>query len=163
MSNYFPFGVLDELTKSSVSYAFLAVTASNPQANTITVPRASYAAKSGSTPAAGSNGTSITFAQCQSLLTSSNFVQLIPYIGTTGGPGPTGSRGTDLDTCPAGTIECTDLHQSLSLALPGYPNGINNSLPSGSRFSKVCMQVPAGCTGPQCPPYLYTASLPTLP
>jgi len=163
-SSYFPFGVTSGLIKASVSYSFNAITASVARPNTITVPSASYAVTSASRPPAGVSGTSITFAECQVIVTASNFTPLIPYSGSKGLQGPTGSQGTAYAApCPAGTIRCAGLEVSLSMALPGYPSGINASRPSGSRFSIICMQVPAGCTTAICPTYLYTASLPTIP
>jgi len=67
--------------------------------------------------------------------------------------GPTGSKGTDNVTCPAGTIECTSLNQ--------YLPQLNLLRPSGSQFIKVCMQIPPGCTSENavCPDYLPSGSV----
>ena len=161
MAYYFPFGAAQSVEKESVSYAFSAITASSPAASFQKVPTASFATSVVTTPPAGTAGTSITYAECQTLETASGFVNLIPgSAGTTGG---TGAQGIPYGDCPPGTIECPLLFESLSMALPGFPNGINASRPSGSRFSKICMQVPSQCTTPVCPSYLYTASIPALP
>lgn len=160
MSYYFPFRGSDALSVQTIPYALSAITASVPISSTITALTASYAMFSGSTPLAGAGGLNITQFACDEA------VRVNPKLlisGSPGAQGQTGSVGANNNTCPTSTIECTELNVSLSMALPGFPNGINHLRPSGSRFSKVCMQIPPGCTNitAVCPPYLPTASITT--
>lgn len=152
MSYYFPLGESSATAIQSISHSLLATTASVPHAPTITALTALYAVKSGSIPPAGAAGTSITIDNCV----------ISQYIsGSQGNQGERGAKGTDNNTCPAGTVECTALNVSLSMALPGFSNGINFVRPSGSKFTKVCMEIPTGCTSGNtvCPPFLPTASI----
>lgn len=151
-SYYFPFGGAEASTVQNVSHSLFAVTASVPVSTTVLAITASFALASGSTPPNGANGTNQTAELCGP--------STIP--GPTGATGPRGATGADLITCPPGTIECPALNVSLSLALPpAFPNGINALRPSGSQFSKVCMQIPVGCTSENvfCPEYLPSASV----
>lgn len=152
-SYYFPQGGGATLSITNISHSILATTASVPIDSSLSVLTASYAPTALNTPASGPNGTNQTAEACG----------LSTISGSTGVQGPTGSKGTDNVTCPAGTIECTALNVSLSMALPGFPNGINFARPSGSKFSKVCMQIPPGCTSETavCPDYLPTSSITT--
>lgn len=159
MSYYFPLGGGALSSVQNISHSLLASTASiayDPTTVTkVYVLTASYAASSGSTPAAGANGTSITINDCNPAL----YVQ-----GPTGAQGPTGSKGADITTCPVGTIACTGLNVSLSAAYDdGITRGINYYVPSGSQYSIVCMEIPAGCTSATavCPSYLPVA-FPTI-
>ena len=151
MSYYFPFGGSSTTSIQTVSHSILATTASVPLSSTITALTASFASTVQITPSAGTNGTSKTLADC-----GTSTIE-----GPKGVKGPTGSKGTDNTTCPQGTIECPLLFTSLSMVLPGFPNGINAARPSGSQFSKVCMEIPIGCTSAnaECPPFLPTASI----
>lgn len=153
MSYYFPLGGTEAVTIENINYAITATTAGVPYAGTITAITASYAASSGSTPTAGINGSN----QDPNLCSTSN------KKGNPGTKGDIGPKGADKTTCPPGTVECTQLHVSLSMVLPGFPSGINGLRPEGSRFSKVCMQIPPGCTAvtATCPSYLPTASITT--
>lgn len=166
-SYYFPFGAGESVSKNSVDLALTAITSSMPRTPfTAKAFTASFASSVVTTPPAGTDGVSITLAQCQALETASGFINLIKgEKGDTGDEGGSGApyvNSADNTPCPTGTIECPLLFESLSMALPGYPSGINASLPSGSRYVRVCMQVPPQCTTPVCPPYLYTASLPAI-
>jgi hypothetical protein len=144
-SYYFPFGGGQASSVQNVSHSLFTVTASVPVSSTIRALSASFAINTGSTPPNGANGTNQTAELCGPSTVSGS-------IGVTGPQGPT---GTDLTTCPPGTIECTDLNQYL-------PNlNISRNRPSGSQFVKVCMQIPVGCTSltALCPPYLPSASV----
>lgn len=163
MAYYFPFGGASATTSQFISYSLSTVSASVPLSTTTIAVTTSYAITSATTPPSGQPGTSITISECAALVTASGFSILIPYSGSQGLQGPTGSQGTANTQCPAGTIECINLTPSLSMALPTYPNGINATLPTGSRYSIVCMEIPAGCTTPACPDTLYTGSFPTIP
>lgn len=151
-SYYFPFGATSAATIQNISHSLRATTASVPYSVTTAVLTASYAIDSGSTPPIGANGVNITIDNC---------VLSLYISGSQGNKGNRGPKGTDNNTCPTGTIECPDLLPSLSMALPGFPNGINFVRPSGSKFSKVCMEIPVGCTSvtATCPSYLPTASI----
>jgi hypothetical protein len=151
MTYYFPFRGTEATSTQNITFAQRATTASVPLSSTITALTASFATFSGSIPPAGTSGTNQTVQSCGPSTVS----------GSTGVQGPTGSVGADNLTCPTGTIECGGLFDSLSMALPGFPNGINFLRPSGSKFSKVCMEIPSGCTSAtaECPPYLPTASI----
>lgn len=151
MSYYFPLGAAEAATVQNISHSLVTTTASVPLAITISALSASFVTTTGSIPLAGTNGENKTSEICGSSTIS----------GSTGPQGPTGSNGTNNITCPNGTIECTALNVSLSMALPGFPNGINFIRPSGSKFSKVCMEIPPGCTiaTAVCPSFLPTASI----
>lgn len=158
MSYYFPFRGTEAVETQNIGYALSAVTASVPSSTTVTAVTASFAASSGSNPPAGTAGISVTQFACeQAAITNPKLL----VSGSTGPQGPTGSKGADNVTCPDGTVECTLLFTSLSMSLPGFPNGINFARPSGSKFSKVCMEIPTGCTiaTAVCPPFLPTASI----
>lgn len=150
-SYYFPFGANDRAQTQSISYALSAITASLPISTTVLAITASYAITSASRPAAGTNGANQSEASCG---TST-------IVGPKGLPGATGSKGIDA-TCPPGTTECTNLHISLSAnwinPINGRP-GINYFRPSGSQFSKVCIEIPPGCSVAVCPPQLPTSSV----
>lgn len=135
MSYYFPVGGTEAITTQSITFALTATSASAAQFTTIPVVTASYAVSVELTPPNGTNGTNKSANDCTGTAP----------IGPKGVQGPTGSSGIDNNTCPAGTIECVGLNVSLSGAFPGYPYGINHTLPSGSRYSKVCMEIPPGC------------------
>lgn len=151
MSYYFPFGASTAISTQNINYGLLAITASVPSSSTTNALTASFASSVINSPTAGSNGINKTIADCGTSTTS----------GSKGVQGPTGSKGTDNNSCPSGTIECTGLNVSLSMALPGFSNGINYIRPSGSQFSKVCMEIPVGCTAitAVCPSFLPTASI----
>jgi hypothetical protein len=151
MSFYFPLGGTSGVSVQNISHSLLAVTASVPTSTTITVLTTLFATNSGSNPPAGTSGASATVNDCNPAL----------YVSGAAGPqGPTGSNGADNVTCPAGTILCAQASVSLSGAftynMTSYPNGINGTLPSGSQYSIVCMEIPPGCTNVNtiCPPYL---------
>lgn len=135
MSYYFPVGGTEAITTQSITFALAATSASAAQFASISVLTASYALSVISAPANGTNGVNKTAGDCTGTAP----------VGPKGVQGPTGSNGLDNNTCPNGTIECTGLNVSLSGAFPGYPLGINHTLPSGSRYSKVCMEIPPGC------------------
>lgn len=166
MSYYFPFRATDAVQTQNIEYAFSAITASVPSSTAVTAVTASFAISSGSNPPAGASGTSITQLACEQ---AAIINPTLLISGSTGLQGPTGSKGIDNVICPDGTVECTLLFTSLSMALPGFPNGINFARPSGSKFSKVCMEIPPGCTSETavCPPFLptgaITATYPSIP
>lgn len=169
MSYYFPFGGSDATTLQNISYSLFTTTASVPLSNVSTVAlTASYAVKSGSVPYSGTPGLSVTEFACQEAATIN---PKLLVSGSKGIQGQTGSNGTDNNTCPGEgitTIRCNTLETSLSAAFPGYPYGVNHTLPSGSRYSIVCMQIPPGCNNltAVCPPFLPvppTQSLPSIP
>lgn len=152
MSNYFPFGGADAIVIQNISYALTATTASLPSSPSVSALTASFASSVKNTPPNGTSGTSVTEAQCNAaavanpgLLTS----------GSSGGSGGRGPKGSNVVSCPPGTIECTGLNQFLT--------NLNNTKnrPSGSQFVKVCMEIPPGCTAATavCPPYLPSASV----
>lgn len=151
-SYYFPFGANDRAQTQSISFALSAITASLPVSATVLAITASYAITSASRPAAGTNGTNQSEASCG---TST-------IVGSKGLQGPTGSKGTDYGGCPPGTTECVNLHISLSANWINPINnrpGINYFRPSGSQFSKVCIEIPPGCSVGVCPPQLPTSSV----
>jgi len=157
MSYYFPFGGGQAITVQNISHSLLAVTASAPTSNIITVITASYAAASGSTPSAGFAGLSVTLEICQ---TSASVNPSLLVSGSSGSQGPTGSNGTDVLTCPDGTVRCTSLEPSLSAQFfIGGVHGANYNVFSGSQYSIVCMQIPTTCSAAQalagCPNSLY--------
>jgi hypothetical protein len=156
MTYYFPIGAAFSTIANNINYASLATSASAAVSQTISVSTASYALTSGSVPSNGTNGISRVEADCLSR----------SPVGDTGATGLRGRVGENVVTCPEGTVECSGLFESLSGAFTGYPNGLNGVLPSGSRYSKVCMQIPAGCdlVNVGCPDYLpvaFPAILPT--
>lgn len=166
MSYYFPFRASDAIQTQNIGYAFSAITASVPSSTAVTAVTASFAISSGSNPPAGTAGVSVTQLTCeQAAIANPNLL----VSGSTGPQGPTGSRGADNVICPSGTVECVELNVSLSMALPGFSNGINFVRPSGSKFSRVCMEIPVGCTTETavCPPFLptgaITATYPSIP
>jgi hypothetical protein len=155
MSYYFPFGAFSAVSVQNISYSFAAITASRPQTTNILVPTASLAISVQNTPPAGTSGTNVNIDSCTG--TAPN--------GPDGVQGPTGSKGTDVTTCPPGTIECTGLNISLSAVYGAGLNGINYYVPSGSQYSIVCLQIPPGCTAAQvgCPSSLPTGTYPSIP
>jgi hypothetical protein len=167
MSYYFPFGGSEATTTQNISHSLLATTASAPVVNTITALTASFASSVVNSPAAGTNGISVTLSDCQ---TSASLNPSLLVSGAVGNQGLTGSKGTDVLICPAETVRCTDLEVSLSAAFTynavSYPNGLNGIRPSGSQFSIICMQVPTTCSSTQalagCPEYLHIAN-PSIP
>lgn len=162
MTYYFPLGAGEGLTLQNVSHSILATTASVPASTNVRALIARYAFTSASTPPNGQDGASVTQYACE-LAAQINFKLL--KSGSTGPQGPTGSQGVANTTCPPNTILCSDLIPSLSAAFPGYPDGLNVTLPSSSRYSIVCMEIPPGCTSVTaiCPPYLPISSLPAIP
>ncbi len=144
-SYYFPFGGTSAATLQNISHSLLATTASVPAFQTITTLTASFATTSGSTPPAGQAGINQTAELCGPST----------IVGPIGAQGIRGVNGTDNVSCPPGTIACTDLDQ--------YLNNLNivGNRASGSQFSKVCMEIPLGCTSltAVCPPYLPSASV----
>jgi len=148
MSFYFPLGEKDTITTQNIDFALLSVTSSIVRASNVRALTASFATTTLSSPAAGANGISVTLEGCQA---AANANPSLFVSGARGQQGPTGSKGTDILTCPAGTVRCVNLEGSLST--------VNASVPSGSQYSIVCMQVPTGCSSDQalagCP-----ASLP---
>lgn len=164
MSYYFPFGGSGATTVQNISHSLFATTASLPTSNDITVITASYAVVSGSTPPAGFAGINITTEMCT---TSASINPSLLVSGSSGSQGPTGSKGTDVLTCPDGTVRCTALEVSLSAQYDdGITRGVNYYVPSGSQFSIVCMQIPTTCSAAQalagCPDYLRITA-PTIP
>lgn len=162
MSYYFPLGGSQAVSIQNISYSLAATTASVPTSTTVVAITASFATTSGSTPPAGIDGVSITQFACEEA------AQINPKLlksGSQGVQGPTGSQGSANTTCPPNTVECTALNVSLSGAFPGYPSGLNATLPSSSRYSIVCIEIPPGCNSSNtvCPPYLPISSLPTIP
>lgn len=153
MSYYFPINATAAASIQNISHSILATTAETPFSVDITAVTASYATSVQNAPPSGNPGTNKTVELCGSSTIK----------GDKGLQGDTGSKGADNTSCPPGTIECAGLFTSLSMALPGFPNGINFIRPSGSKFSKVCMEIPAGCTSVTavCPPFLPTASITT--
>ena len=154
MSYYFPLGGSEAITTQSISFALTATSASAARVASISVLTASYAPSVILAPTNGTSGTNKTAGDCTDTAT----------VGPKGVQGPTGTKGADNNTCPNGTIECTGLNVSLSGAFPGYPNGINYVQPSGSQYSKVCMEIPPGCdlVNVICPEYLPIA-FPAIP
>jgi hypothetical protein len=114
------------------------------------------------------SGISVTEFAC---IEAANSNPKLLVSGAKGTQGPTGSNGTDYNICPdegISTVRCTALEVSLSSAFPEYPYGLNHTLPSGSRYSVVCMEIPPGCTNltAVCPSFLPvppTQSLPSIP
>lgn len=129
MPYYFPLRAIDGLTTQSISYALTAISASAAQSRSISVATASYAQFSGSIPLNGTTGISKTILDCTGTAPK----------GATGPTGSRGPKGDDNTTCPEGTIECVGLNVSLSLY-------INPNVGSGSQYSKVCMEIPNGCS-----------------
>lgn len=143
MTYYFPFRGSDAASKQNINLSLRATTASVPLSSNITALTASFATISEILPLAGTNGTNQTAESCgPSTIRGSDGLQ-----------GNTGSLGANNLSCPEGTIECGELSVSL------YE--INGLRPSGSQFSKVCMQIPPGCSSGSavCPPFLPTASI----
>jgi hypothetical protein len=162
MSYYFPFGGSQATTIQTISHSLLATTASVPVVNTITALTASFASTVVNPPSAGTAGISQTLSDCQ---TSASLNPSLLVSGAAGNQGPTGSKGTDVLTCPPGTVRCMGLEVSLSAQYnDGVTYGVNYYQPSGSQFSIVCMQVPATCSSAQaqagCPDYLRITSPP---
>lgn len=142
MSYYFPFGAAESISTQNINYSLLATTASAPLSNATNALTASFASSVINTPTAGSAGANKTIADCGTSTIS----------GSKGVQGETGSKGTDNNSCPTGTVECVDLNQ--------YLPQLNALRPSGSQFSKVCMEIPPGCDNTVlCPPYLPSASV----
>ena len=143
MSYYFPIGGGSSISLLNISHSILATTASVPSSANLSVLTASYASTVLNTPPAGTNGANQSPELCGPSTIS----------GSRGVAGPTGSRGADNTTCPPGTIECTSLNASLPQ--------LNLLRPSGSQFSKVCMEIPPGCTAltAVCPDLLPSASV----
>lgn len=168
MSYYFPFGGGDAVALQNISYSLFTTTASVPLSNISTMAlTASYAVDSGSTPYSGVSGITVTEFAC---IEAANSNPKLLVSGTKGLQGDTGSNGQDYNICPDEgilTVRCIDLEDSLSMAFPGYPYGLNHTLPSGSRYSIVCMEIPPGCDNTVlCPPFLPvppTQSLPAIP
>lgn len=162
MSYYFPLGGSQATTLQNISHSLYAITSSVPVSSATRVLTSSFASTSGSVPQSGSAGLVITQFACD-LQVQANSKLLVS--GSKGLQGPTGSVGTDNNSCPPGTIECVGLNVSLSAAFTGYPYGLNHTLPSGSRYSKVCIEIPSNCTVEQvgCPGYLPIAEIPTIP
>lgn len=143
MTYYFPFRGSDAASKQNINLSLRATTASVPLSSNITALTASFATISEILPLAGTNGTNQTAESCgPSTIRGSDGLQ-----------GNTGSLGANNLSCPEGTIECGELSVFLS--------EINGLRPSGSQFSKVCMQIPPGCSSGSalCPPFLPTASI----
>jgi hypothetical protein len=132
-SYYYPFGIVPQL--QTVDYAFSASVADAAVSSNITVTTASFASAVVVMPSAGANGTNKNIADCT----------LTAPKGPRGPKGPTGTiAGTDLTTCPVGTVECTGL-----------------TPPAG--YSIVCIQIPFGCPSGEvvCPPTLDGFASPT--
>ena len=156
MSYYFPLGEKDSITTQNINYALLSVTSSVARTADVRALTASFATTTLNSPPAGDNGISVTLEGCQ---TASVANPSLLVSGARGQQGPTGSKGTDVLTCPAGTVRCVGLEVSLSAQYDdGVTRGVNYYLPSGSQFSIVCMQVPTTCSSAQaiagCPDYL---------
>lgn len=164
MSYYFPLGEKDAITTQNINYSLLSVTASVARTADVRALTASFATTTLSTPPAGDNGISVTLGECQTAATANPSLLV---SGAKGQQGPTGSKGTDVLTCPAGTVRCVGLEVSLSAQYnDGVTRGVNYYLPSGSQFSIVCMQVPTTCSSAQatagCPDYL-PITAPSIP
>lgn len=159
MSYYFPFGIAGGQSVQNINYALSAISASAPEFATISVSTASYVQSVQIAPENGTTGTSRVAADC-------------PYRsdledGPRGLQGDTGSKGTDVLSCPPGTKACPDLYVSLSVEWSssiGGPRGVNFYRPSGSQFSIVCIQT-AGYIASTiiCPASLPTSSQRLLP
>lgn len=165
MSYYFPFGGSEATTTQNISYSLSATTASAPTSNTITAITTSFASAVINSPTAGTAGTNVTLSDCQ---TSASLNPSLLVSGSAGLQGPTGSKGTDILTCPPGTVRCMALEVSLSAQFMSGTGqrGVNYFQPSGSQFSIVCMQVPTTCSSAEaqagCPQYLRVTS-PSIP
>lgn len=155
MAYYFPFGAASAVSVQNISYSFAAVTASRPETTTILLPTASFADSVQNTPIPGLPGLGKNIDSCSADAPR----------GEKGVQGPRGQTGSAYENCPPGTIECVGLNVSLSGAFPGYPYGINHILPSGSRYSKVCLEIRPGCTSAQmgCPSSLPLGTWPSIP
>jgi hypothetical protein len=156
-SYYFPFGASKAAPAATVDLSDTAVTASRPDTpvNNKRAITASYAVNVTNVPVAGATGVSQNATTCGAST----------VVGITGPAGTSGIRGTDyIPTCPENTIECPNLHVSLSAnwtnPINGGP-GVNYFRPSGSQFVRVCMEIPPGCssTTAVCPPALPTSSV----
>ncbi len=103
---------------TQIGHTPLAGRADRASSTAIGVLTASFASIVINTPPAGASGSSATSASCAT--------------GPTGAKGATGAAGaiagTSITSCPTGTTECTGL-----------------TPPAG--YSKVCIQIPEGCTG----------------
>lgn len=165
MSYYFPLGEKDAITTQNINYALLSVTSSVARTANVRALTASFATTTLNSPPAGDNGISVTLEGCQ---TASAANPSLLVSGAKGQQGPTGSKGTDVLTCPAGTVRCVGLEVSLSAQWSSSlgDRGVNYYLPSGSQFSIVCMQVPTTCSSAQalagCPDYL-PITAPSIP
>ena len=164
MSYYFPLGEKDAITTQNINYALLSVTSSVARTANVRALTASFATTTLNSPPAGDNGISVTLEGCQ---TASAANPSLLVSGAKGQQGPTGSKGTDVLTCPAGTVRCVGLEVSLSAQYnDGITRGVNYYLSSGSQFSIVCMQVPTTCSSAQatagCPDYL-PITTPSIP
>jgi hypothetical protein len=160
MSYYFPLGASTAIEKQNIDYAVSAITASVPSTKTITTITASYAETVANVPQQGNPGLSVTQFACE--LAAQQDPTLL-RSGSQGIQGNTGSKGTDVTTCPAGTVRCVELEVSLSAAYnDGVTRGVNYYRPSGSQFSIVCMEILTGCSSIQalagCPDYLRVTS-----
>ncbi len=157
MSYYFPFGGSQATTTQNISHSLSAVTASAPTSNSTTAITASWAATTKFTPESGFAGLNVTLEGCQ---TASVANPSLLVSGATGNQGPSGSNGTNILTCPDGTVRCMALEPSLSAQFfIGGIRGANYNVPSGSQYSIVCMQIPTTCSSAQalagCPDSLY--------
>lgn len=164
MSYYFPLGEKDAITTQNITFSLLSVTSSVARTANVRALTASFATTTLNSPPAGDNGISVTLEGCQ---TASVTNPSLLVSGAKGQQGPTGSKGTDVLTCPAGTVRCVGLEVSLSAQYnDGVTRGVNYYLPSGSQFSIVCMQVPTTCSSAQatagCPDYL-PITAPSIP
>lgn len=135
MSYYFPFGNFSQTSVQNISYSFAATSGSRPEFANISIPTASYAPSSISTPPAGTNGISKTAGDCTSTAPT----------GPQGAVGVSGSAGPNISDCPAGSMPCPNLIPSLAT--------VNANRASGSQFNIVCIetagyiQSTVGCPG----------------
>jgi hypothetical protein len=153
MTYYYPFQYVPVLQQ--VNYSLSASIASASVSPNILVRTASFAASVVTMPPDGAAGANKNIEDC-------------PLSAPSGPKGPKGPAGTiagvSLTECPAGSVECLNLKPPLG-------------------FSKVCIQIPAGCevedvvcpssltgTAPSAPPacynlgtFIYAISNPVTP
>lgn len=146
MSYYFPFGIGE--SKSDISFALTAISASVPTSKSVLMPTAITASNVVTAGVSGTSGISRTLANCSGTQ------------GTTGAQGATGAqgdKGTDRGTgdCPPGTKECTSLNASLA--------ALNATLGPNDQFGVVCIDLNGeAASAVNCPDTL-PSGVPTLP
>jgi hypothetical protein len=147
MSYYYPFGTATSATIANISYSLSAPTGSRPQFVAIPVNTASYAVTVQNSPPNGTTGQNNDGTNCTATAPQ----------GDRGVTGPSGSKGSNYDYCPAGTKWCPSLDASLV--------AVNAIRPSGSQFSIVCIETVGYIASTvTCPATLPTSpSYPVLP